>query len=130
MDHQKDLSQSSIVIIGSGLAGFTVIRELRKLDKTVPITLVTREPGYFYSKPMLSTALASSKSAEQLVSTNTEGMATQLEVTILGETDVSAIDTTSQTIETSKGKISYGKLVIGLGADQSAYRYRVMLPRK
>jgi len=118
LDHQKDLSQSSIVIIGSGLAGFTVIRELRKLDKTVPITLVTREPGYFYSKPMLSTALASSKSAEQLVSTNTEGMATQLEVTILGEADVSAIDTASQTIETSKGKISYGKLVLGLGADQ------------
>ena len=118
MDHQTDLSQSSIVIIGSGLAGFTVIRELRKLDKTVPITLVTREPGYFYSKPMLSTALASNKSAEQLVSTNAEGMATQLEVTILGEADVSAIDTASQTIETSKGKISYGKLVLGLGADQ------------
>ena len=118
MDHQKDLSQSSIVIIGSGLAGFTVIRELRKLDKTVPITLVTRESGYFYSKPMLSTALASNKSAEQLVSTDATGMATQLEVTILGEADVSAIDTDSQTIETSKGKISYGKLVLGLGADQ------------
>ena len=118
MDHQKDLSQSGIVIIGSGLAGFTVIRELRKLDKTVPITLVTREPGYFYSKPMLSTALASNKSAEQLVSTNTEGMATQLEIKILSDADVLSIDTPSQTIETSKGSISYGKLVLGLGADQ------------
>ena len=118
MDHQSNLSQSGIVIIGSGLAGFTVIRELRKLDKTVPITLVTREPGYFYSKPMLSTALASKKSAEQLVSTNAEGMAAQLEITILGETDVSAIDAATQTIETSKGKISYGKLILGLGADQ------------
>ena len=118
MDHQNHSSPSGIVIIGSGLAGYTVIRELRKLDKTVPITLVTREPGYFYSKPMLSTALASKKTAEQLVSTNTEGMATQLEVTILGDADVSAIDTASQTIETSKGAISYGKLVLGLGADQ------------
>ncbi|MBU3594686.1 FAD-dependent oxidoreductase [Polynucleobacter sp. 71A-WALBACH] len=118
MDHQKDLSQSGIVIIGSGLAGFTVIRELRKLDKTVPITLVTREPGYFYSKPMLSTALASNKSAEQLVSTNAEGTAAQLEMTILGDVEVSSIDTTSQTIETSKGSIAYGKLVLGLGADQ------------
>jgi len=118
LDHQNHSSPSGIVIIGSGLAGYTVIRELRKLDKTVPITLVTREPGYFYSKPMLSTALASKKTAEQLVSTNTEGMATQLEVTILGDADVSAIDTASQTIETSKGAISYGKLVLGLGADQ------------
>ena len=118
MDHQKELPQSGIVIIGSGLAGFTVIRELRKLDKSVPITLVTREPGYFYSKPMLSTALASNKSAEQLISTNAEGMAAQLEITILGEADVLAIDTAAQTIETSKGNISYGKLVLGLGADQ------------
>ena len=118
MDHQNQSAQSGIVIIGSGLAGFTVIRELRKLDKVIPITLVTREPGYFYSKPMLSTALASNKSAEQLISSNVEGMATQLDITILGDVDVTAMDTTSQTIETSKGIISYGKLVLGLGADQ------------
>lgn len=116
MDHQNQASE--IVVIGSGLAGYTVIRELRKLDKTVPVTLVTREPGYFYSKPMLSTALASNKSAEQLVSTNAEGMATQLEMTILGDVDVTAIDTVAKTITTSKGSISYGKLVLGLGADQ------------
>lgn len=118
MDHQNDLPQSGIVIIGSGLAGFTVIRELRKLEKTIPITLVTREPGYFYSKPMLSTALASNKSAEQLVSTNAEGMAAQLEITIVSDADVTAIDTVTQTITTSKGSIPYGKLVLGLGADQ------------
>ena len=118
MDHQNHSSQSGIVIIGSGLAGYTVIRELRKLDKAIPITLVTREPGYFYSKPMLSTALASKKSAEQLQTTSTEGMAAQLEITIVGNADVSAIDTASQTIETSKGSIAYGKLVLGLGSDQ------------
>jgi rubredoxin-NAD+ reductase len=118
LDHQNHSSPSGIVIIGSGLAGYTVIRELRKIDKAIPITLVTREPGYFYSKPMLSTALASNKSAEQLVSTNAEGMATQLDMTVLGDADVTAIDTAAQTVTTSKGSISYGKLVLGLGADQ------------
>ena len=118
MDHQNQSSPSGIVIIGSGLAGYTVIRELRKIDKSTPITLVTREPGYFYSKPMLSTALASSKSAEQLISTNADGMATQLDITILGDVDVTAIDTAAQTVTTSTGSISYGKLVLGLGADQ------------
>lgn len=118
MDHQNQPPASGIVIVGSGLAGYTVIRELRKLDKTVPITLVTKEPGYFYSKPMLSTALASNKSAEQLVSTSAEGMAAQLEITILNDADVTAIDTASQTLATSKGAVSYGKLVLGLGADQ------------
>lgn len=118
MDQNIQPTQSAIVIIGSGLAGFTVIREIRKLDKTIPITLVTREPAYFYSKPMLSTALASNKTADQLVSTSAEGMATQLEITILADADVTSIDAKSQTIETSKGTLSYGKLVLGLGADQ------------
>jgi rubredoxin-NAD+ reductase len=118
LDQTKPQSQSAIVIIGSGLAGYTVIREIRKLNKTVPITLVTKEPGYFYSKPMLSTALASKKEAAQLISTAADGMATQLEMTILGDCDVNAIDPQTQTIKTSKGEVPYGKLVLALGADQ------------
>ena len=118
MDQTTPQSGSAIVIIGSGLAGYTVAREIRKLDKAAPITLITREPGYFYSKPMLSTALASKKEAMQLVSTAADGMATQLEMTILGECDVNEIDASAQTIKTSKGDLPYGKLVMALGADQ------------
>ena len=118
MDQTTHQSQSAIVIIGSGLAGYTLIREIRKLDKAVPITLVTREPGYFYSKPMLSTALASKKEAAQLISTPADGMATQLEMTIIGECDVSSINPSARTIQTNKGEVPYGKLVLALGADQ------------
>jgi rubredoxin-NAD+ reductase len=115
---QNTPSSSTIVIIGSGLAGYTLIREIRKLDKAAPITLITREPGYFYSKPMLSTALASKKEASQLITTASEGMASQLGIDILAQTDVSAIDTAAQKLQTSAGPISYGKLVLALGADQ------------
>mgnify|MGYP000152585005 CR=1 FL=1 len=118
MDQTTPQSQSAIVIIGSGLAGYTVVREIRKLDKTVPITLVTKEPGYFYSKPMLSTALASKKDATQLISTPADGMATQLEMTILSNCEVNSINPSAQTIQTSKGEVPYGKLVMALGADQ------------
>lgn len=118
MDQNTQQSQPAIVIIGSGLAGYTVIREIRKLDKTVPITLITREPGYFYSKPMLSTALASKKDAGQLISTPQDGMATQLEIAIMSETEVNSIDTSLQIVNTSNGSLPYGKLVMALGADQ------------
>ena len=118
MDQTTPQSDSAIVIIGSGLAGYTVAREIRKLDKAAPITLITREPGYFYSKPMLSTALASKKEAMQLVSTAADGMTTQLEMTILSECNVSEINAGTQTIKTSKGDLPYGKLVMALGADQ------------
>jgi rubredoxin-NAD+ reductase len=118
LDQTTPQSQSAIVIIGSGLAGYTVIREIRKLNKSAPITLVTREPGYFYSKPMLSTALASKKEAAQLISTPADGMETQLEMTVLGKCDVISINPSAQTIQTSKGEVPYGKLVMALGADQ------------
>jgi len=118
LDQNTSPSSSAIVIIGSGLAGYTVIREIRKLNKEIPITLVTKEPGYFYSKPMLSTALASKKDAAQLISTTADGMATQLDLNILSETDVRAIDSSKQFISTSKGDIAYSKLVLALGADQ------------
>lgn len=81
-------SLAPIVIIGSGLAGYTVIREIRKLNKEIPITLVTKEPGYFYSKPMLSTAIAGNKDANQLITTPADAMASQLNIQIFSETDV------------------------------------------
>jgi rubredoxin-NAD+ reductase len=115
-EHQNQ--SQPIIIIGSGLAGYTVIRELRKLDKNVPITLITREPGYFYSKPMLSTAFANSKLAEQLISSSSEAMATQLNIRVLGNTDVRSIDTQAQLLHTSNGEVAYSKLVLALGADQ------------
>ena len=118
MDQNNSKSSSAIVIVGSGLAGYTVIREIRKLDKEIPITLVTKEPGYFYSKPMLSTALSGKKEAAQLISTPAEGMASQLGLNILSETDVHAIDSAKQIINTSKGEITYRQLVLALGADQ------------
>ena len=115
---QNTPQSSEIVIIGSGLASYTLVREIRKLNKEIPITLITREPGYFYSKPMLSTAFAGSKDAAQLISTPAEGMATQLAINILADTQVSAIDTAKQTIHSNQGEIAYGKLVLALGADQ------------
>ena len=40
-----------IVVLGSGLAGYSVIRELRKLDRDIPVTLVSRDSGDYYSSP-------------------------------------------------------------------------------
>lgn len=118
MNQETKFTQDAITIIGSGLAGYTVIREIRKLDKTVPITLITKEPGYFYSKPMLSTALASKKEASQLISTPSDEMASQLDINILARTEVKAIHTDEQLIDTDQGQFHYGKLVLAMGADQ------------
>lgn len=116
--NENDNSNQAIVIIGSGLAGYTVTREVRKIDKEIPITLISREPGYFYSKPTLSNALAHGKSADQLIGSHADAMGSQLDLAVLGNTDVHTIDTQTQRLHTSAGEIAYGKLVLALGADQ------------
>ena len=52
-----------VVILGTGLSGYGAAREFRKLDKDTPLVVVSRDHAGFYSKPMLSNALAGNKTA-------------------------------------------------------------------
>jgi rubredoxin---NAD+ reductase len=109
--------KNTVIIIGSGLAGYTLARELRKLDKTTPLMLITRDAGDFYSKPMLSNAFAQNRTAEQIVTTKADAIATQLELTLYKHTEVKGIDKSAQRLETSAGNFDYAKLIFALGAD-------------
>ena len=105
-----------IVIIGAGMAAYSLARELRKLDKTSRLTIVTADSGGAYAKPMLSNAFALNKQASQLVSASAEQMATQLDASIVAGTRVHGIDATAKTISTEHGIIEYSRLVLALGA--------------
>lgn len=105
-----------ITIIGSGMAGYTVAREFRKLDKTTPLLIITGDDGGFYAKPMLSNAFAQNKQAAQLVTQTAAQMAEQLNARILPFTNVSQLDSSNKTISTSAGNFDYEKLVIAVGA--------------
>ncbi len=106
-----------IVIVGSGLAGYTLLKEIRKRDNTTPVTLVTADDGAFYSKPNLSNALAANKTSEDLASASAEKMATDLNVTILAHTRVNSINTAKQHVCIDDGELDYSTLVLALGAD-------------
>ena len=106
-----------VIIVGSGLAGYTVAREFRKYDKTTQIIMITQDNGDFYSKPMLSNAFAQKKTAEQLVSSPAKNMVEQINLTLLAEAQLKAIDTDKHEVETSLGRYRYSKLVLALGAD-------------
>ena len=107
-----------VVIIGSGLAGYNVAREFRKLDKEIPLVIITADGGEFYSKPMLSNALASSKTPAAIPLNTPEQMAAQLNATVRTRTRVAAIDTNARWVRTGDETLSYSKLVLALGADQ------------
>lgn len=104
-----------IIVVGAGLAGYGVLRELRKLDPQASLTLVAADTADFYSKPMLSTALAKGKSAAQLISTPAANMAEQQRSTLHANTRVERIDAQTRTLHTSSGELRYSKLVLALG---------------
>ena len=107
-----------IVILGTGLAGFTLARELRKLDTATPLVIVSRDQAGFYSKPMLSNALAGKKTAASLVMKPAEKMAAELSATLRASAVVARIDTGAQVVELDGGEvIAYRDLVLALGAD-------------
>lgn len=107
-----------IIIIGTGLAGYTLAREFRKLDKVTPLTLVTADHGGFYSKPMISSALASHKSAGELITTTAEQMAKQLGAEIITHTQVRSIDTQRKSVSFDSQTRQFAKLVFAVGAHQ------------
>jgi len=105
-----------LVIIGAGMAGFTLAREVRKLDKEMPLLILTSDSGDYYSKPMLSNAFAQNKQAAQLIMQTAVQMAAQLNATIKTSTHVQSINTTQKKIMLDHETLDYEKLVLAVGA--------------
>ncbi|MCD8500208.1 MAG: FAD-dependent oxidoreductase, partial [Gammaproteobacteria bacterium] len=77
--------------LGSGLAGYHLAREIRQRDQDVPLCMLTRDAGHFYSKPMLSTAMGMGKEVDVLMSMPAEKMAQQYHMDIVTHTEVTSI---------------------------------------
>lgn len=106
-----------IIIIGSGLAGYNVAREFRKLNTNTGLIIIADDAAEFYSKPMLSNALAKNKMAHELAIADAEKMANDLNATVLKHTRVDKIEPDNQVIHTHKNEtIKYSQLVLALGA--------------
>lgn len=112
------MSQQPVVIVGSGLAGYTVAREFRKLDTETPVVIVSQDHGGFYSKPMLSNAFTQKKSAESLLMKDAARMAADTSIEVRANTSVTAINPQLKQISLADGQVlNYGQLVLALGAD-------------
>ena len=116
LDAQASNGQPPVIIIGAGLAGWSVAREFRKLDADTPVLMITLDSGDFYAKPSLSNAFAQGRAPTQLVSTAAAKMAATQNVTLLPHTEVTSIDSQAQVVRTSQGDHAYRQLVLATGA--------------
>lgn len=110
-----------IVIIGSGMAGYTLAREFRKLNPEHELVMICADDAVNYAKPTLSNALSGNKAPEQIPLGDAEKMSTQLKLQILSETWVKAINPETHELKLEKNGQEtiqpYSKLVLAVGAN-------------
>jgi rubredoxin-NAD+ reductase len=106
-----------VVIVGTGMAGYTVARELRKLDAKVPIVLISEDNGCAYSKPALSNALAMKKQPKDLANFDAAAMSAQLNASIVVHRKVERILPDAHEVIVNGSPLRYAKLVLALGAE-------------
>lgn len=106
----------SLVIVGSGLGGYLLVKELREQGYSDKVTVVTADDGAFYSKPQISNALAQNKSADDLVNISPEDMRLKYNIELVSNTVVEKINTKEKSINANDKQIPYDKCVLALGA--------------
>ncbi|QZD71160.1 MULTISPECIES: NAD(P)/FAD-dependent oxidoreductase [unclassified Pseudomonas] len=106
-----------VVIIGTGLAGYNLAREFRKLDGETPLLLITADDGRSYSKPMLSTGFGKHKDADGLSMAEPGAMAEQLKAEIRTHTRISGIDPGHKRLWIGEEAVSYRDLILAWGAE-------------
>jgi len=110
------MTHHSIIIIGSGMAATTLVREFRKLDKDTDVLVITADSGEIYSKPMLSNAYAKNKSADDLVSADATKFSAQNNIVIKTNISVTSINADAKNISLDNESVSFDKLVLAVGA--------------
>ncbi|WP_299234074.1 FAD-dependent oxidoreductase [uncultured Halomonas sp.] len=105
-----------LTILGSGMAGLGLLRQLRALDKERSVTLITSDSGDDYSKPLLSTGFTKGLPPERLAARDALAVAESLNAVVRTHTRVDAIDTDSRTLHIGEERLTYGELVLATGA--------------
>jgi rubredoxin---NAD+ reductase len=110
------MNNSPIVIIGSGLAGYMLAKEFRKVDPNHPLVIITASDGTFYSKPLLSTSLTAKREIAKIAIADAATMAKQLNADIQVATTITHIDPQEKRIDSLSGSFEYKKLILATGS--------------
>jgi rubredoxin-NAD+ reductase len=106
-----------VVIVGTGLAGYNLAKEFRKLDSETPLLLISADDGRSYSKPMLSTGFGKNKDADGLAMAEAGAMAEQLKAEVRTHTRITGIDPGHKRLWIGEEAVPYRDLVLAWGAD-------------
>ncbi|MFO7649441.1 FAD-dependent oxidoreductase [Halomonas campaniensis] len=105
-----------LTIIGSGMAGIGLLRQLRALDAERPVTLITADSGDDYAKPLLSTGFAKRLPPGRLAARSALQVADELGAVVRTHARVEGIDLAARTLSLGAERLPWGELVLATGA--------------
>ena len=105
-----------IVIIGSGFAARQLVKNIRKQDAQVPVTLIAADSMDEYNKPDLSHVISLGQSADDLTRQSAGEFAEQFNLRLFPQTRVTEIDPTRRCVKSQQQEWFYDKLVLATGA--------------
>jgi rubredoxin-NAD+ reductase len=108
--------EPGIVIIGAGIAGWSVAEAIRKENIDIPITLVSACNGDRYHKPELSVAISRGLNGEKLIKETAVQAGKRLGVKLLTKTFAVSINPSINELRTTRGSIQYTQLILAQGA--------------
>jgi len=105
-----------IVIIGSGFAARQLVKNIRKQDTNVPLTLIAADSMDEYNKPDLSHVISQNQRADDLTRQTAGEFAEQFNLRLFPHTWITDIDASARVVKSKDQQWQYDKLVLATGA--------------
>lgn len=105
-----------IVIIGSGFAARQLVKNIRKQDANVPLTVIAADSMDEYNKPDLSHVISQNQRADDLTRQTAGEFAEQFNLRLFPHTWVTDIDASAHVVKGKDQQWQYDKLVLATGA--------------
>ncbi|MHC8470107.1 NADH:flavorubredoxin reductase NorW [Plesiomonas shigelloides] len=110
------LIDAPIIIVGSGFAAWQLVKAMRRQNAQQPILLITADDGCDYNKPDLSHIFTRQTEADSMVRADAATLAAELNIEILTQTRVTALEPKQHLLHTASATLRYSKLVLAVGA--------------
>lgn len=107
---------NGIVIIGSGFAARQLVKNIRKQDASIPLTLIAADSMDEYNKPDLSHVISQGQRADDLTRQTAGEFAEQFNLHLFPHTWVTDIDAEAHVVKSQNNQWQYDKLVLATGA--------------
>ena len=116
------MSQTPIIIIGNGIAGTTLARQLRKRSQK-PIVIISKESDFFFSRTALMYVYMGHLTWEQIEPFE-KGFWKKNKIDLLHD-EVVGIDHLNQSVELKNGeRIAYDQLVLATGSVPNKFGWK------